>query len=115
MKITFYGDYSSPMNYAENLYINGELLQGELVIPEGTETIRDCAFLGCIALTSVTIPDGVTRIGRSTFYFCGKLSTIDYQGTMAQWRAIKKHDDWDVYTGDYTVYCTDGKIDKYDY
>ena len=33
---------------------------------------------------------------------------------MAQWRAIEKEDDWDVDTGDYTVYCTDGTIDKYD-
>lgn len=65
--IEFDGPYSNPRNYADNLYINGELLQGELVIPEGTEKIGYDAFLGCTGLTSIVIPDSVTSIGDYAF------------------------------------------------
>ena len=34
------------------------------------------AFQACIALTSITIPDGVTSIGAQTFYQCWKLESI---------------------------------------
>ena len=44
LEVSLSCDKGGPMCCAKNLYINGELLQGELVIPEGTETIRDCAF-----------------------------------------------------------------------
>ena len=67
---------NSPMEYAENLYINGELLQGEIVIPEGTEKIGAYAFRGCSGLTSITIPDSVTSIGRSAFSGCSGLTSV---------------------------------------
>ena len=131
-----FGDYyyyANPMYYADNLYINGELLQGDIVIPEGTEkigadafyncdaltsvTILDSvtsiggsAFSGCSGLTSVTIPDSVTSIGEWAFYGCSGLTTINFQGTKAQWRAIEKGNGWDSSTGEYTVICTDGTI-----
>ena len=61
--IEFDGSYANPMEYADNLYINGELLQGDIVIPDGTEKIGAYAFDGCSGLTSITIPDSVTSIG----------------------------------------------------
>ena len=133
-----FGNYSAnPMHDADNLYINGELLQGEIVIPEGTEKIGDYVFLRCSGLTSVTIPDSVTRIGNYAFYGCYgltsitipdsvisigglafrsciSLTTINFQGTMAQWQAIRKDGNWDFLIDDYTVYCTDGTISKAD-
>ena len=69
-----FGD--SPMYYADNLYINGELLQGVIVIPDGTEKIGAYAFCNCSGMTSVTIPDGVTSIGDYAFYGCSGLTSI---------------------------------------
>ncbi len=66
----------SPMEYAENLYINGELLQGDIVIPEGTEKIGAYAFCNCSGMTSVTIPDGVTSIGDYAFDGCSGLTSV---------------------------------------
>ena len=69
-----FGD--SPMYYADNLYINGELLQGVIVIPDGTEKIGAYAFCNCSGMTSVTIPDGVTSIGDYAFYGCSGLTSV---------------------------------------
>ena len=74
--IEFGGYNSNPMEYADNRYINGQLLQGDIVIPEGTAKIGDYAFYNCSSLTSVTIPDGVTSIGYGAFYNCSGLTSI---------------------------------------
>ena len=73
---TLEGYKANPMSEAENLYINGELLQGELVIPEGTQKIGDYAFSGCSGLTSIVIPDSVTSIGEEAFCGCDGLTSI---------------------------------------
>ena len=104
----------NPMFYAENLYINGELLQGDIVIPDGTAKIGDSSFYMCGGLTSITIPDSVTSIGEIAFFNCIDLTTINFQGTKAQWRAIEKASSWDSTTGAFTVICTDGTISKAD-
>ena len=75
-EIDFGTNYSNPMAYADNLYINGKLLQGEIIIPEGTEKIGDNAFYNCSGLTSITIPDSVTSIGNSAFEGCSGLTSI---------------------------------------
>ena len=100
LEIEFGDYYANPMYYADNLYINGELLQGDIVVPEGTEKIGAYAFYNCDALTSVTIPDSVTSIGEDAFNYG---TTIYFQGTIAQWQAIGGETS-------YTVICTDGYI-----
>ena len=135
LEIEFGRTYANPMYYADNLYINGKPLQGDVVIPDGTEKIGDYAFYncsgltsvtipdsvtsigyrafsGCSGLTSITIPDSVTSIGYEAFRGCLDLRTINFQGTMTQWQAIEKNDSWDSVTGAYTVHCTDGTISK---
>ena len=74
--ISFYDNTSNPMYSAENLYIDGELLQGELIIPDGVTSIGSYAFYNCTGLTSVTIPDSVISIGHSAFYNCTGLTSI---------------------------------------
>ena len=72
-----FGSYSSnPLYYAGNLYLNGEPVAGDLVIPDGVTSIGDYAFYGCDALTSITIPGSVTYIGRSAFSGCTSLTSV---------------------------------------
>ena len=160
MNIEFVAYRAHPMCNADNLYIAGELLEGDIVIPDGETKINDytfyrcrgltsviigngvtsigddafyrCsgltsviigngvtsigddAFYRCSGLTSVTIPDSVMSIGHTAFEDCSGLTSITFQGTMQQWKDISKGYDWNNNTGDYTVTCTDGVLNKND-
>lgn len=97
--------------------IGGSAFQGcngltSITLPNSVTSIGGSAFDGCEGLTSITIPDSVTTIGRFAFNDCNKLTNIQFNGTKAQWKKIKKDYDWDNITG-YTIQCTDGKINKY--
>ena len=73
--IDFNSTASQPLNYADNLYLNGQLVT-ELVIPDGVTSIGDYAFYWCGSLTSITIPDSITSIGYETFSGCSGLTSI---------------------------------------
>ncbi len=84
----------------------------EVSLKKGTKGIACGAFAGQTKLESITIPDSVTNIGDSVFSACSSLTSIHFDGTIEQWNAIEKSTNWNVATGDYTVYCTDGEIPK---
>lgn len=84
-----------------------------VVIPDGVTIIRTDAFCFCCSLEVVTIPVSVTKIEFEALYCCESLTSINYNGTKAQWKAIEKDDWWDRGgTENYTVYCTDGIVNK---
>ena len=75
--ITFGDSSANPVYYADNLYIDGKLVEGELVIPDSVTTIPECAFR-CQAITSVVIPDSVTTIGTDAFRDCTSLTSVTF-------------------------------------
>ena len=81
-----------------------------VTIGNGVTSIGDWAFSDCRKLTNITIPDGVTSIGAYAFDGCSGLTRIDFNGTKAQWEAIRKGSNWNRNTGSFTIYCTDGTI-----
>ena len=113
--------YNNESNWDNGvLYIGKHLINaktsisGAYTVDNGTKTIADYAFYYCTGLTGITIPDSVTSIGDGAFYNCTGLTTINFQGTKAEWKSIEKVEGWNSDTGDYTVHCTDGDIDKVD-
>lgn len=83
------------------LYIDGEKIEGDLIIPEGVTNIGASAFNGCKGLTSITIPDSVTNIGYRAFLntawynnqsdglvYAGKV-VYEYKGKLAGNESIK--------------------------
>lgn len=97
---------SNPLEYAHNLYLNGELVE-DAVIPSDVTSIKDYAFQGasfksisipdsvtsigiyafsnCDGLTNVVVPDSVTTIGEGAFFGCSNLEsmTIPFVGDKA--------------------------------
>ncbi len=96
-------NYSSeggwPLTYAENLYLNGELVT-ELVIPDSITSIAYKAFANCKSIVNITIPESVTSIGYDAFngttwynnqpdgfVYAGKV-LYKYKGTMPSGTSI---------------------------
>lgn len=109
----------------------------ELVVPEGVVKIGWNAFSGCASLVSVTIPEGVTeiyeyafswcksltkvmlsesvtKIDESAFTNCKSLAEIRFSGTVAQWEAVEKDDDWNYGVPATAVHCADGDARLYE-
>ena len=82
----------------------------QIVIPEGVESIGRDAFSGCTNLSYVQIPVSIQMIDWA-FGECEQLKTIDYSGTVAQWRAIRKGTGIGDTTSHFVVYCTDGEVE----
>lgn len=72
-KIEFCSDYSNPLTWAGNLYLNGELV-ADIVIPESITTIPDYVFCGWNGSTTLTIPNTITSIGLRAFSGCTNLT-----------------------------------------
>jgi hypothetical protein len=83
-----------------------------ITVPEGVEKIQTFSFSGCTALYEIIIPASVTRIEFRTFESCSALISIEFGGKTSDWNAIKKSPMWDLGTGDYTVYCSNGELGK---
>ncbi len=74
-------------------------------------SIGQAAFSNCVALESITIGGDVTQLV-DVFAYCTALTSINFNGTIAQWNSIEKGGDWNINTGAYTIFCTDGRISK---
>ena len=83
-----------------------------ITIPDSITVIDNWAFRSCECLTSVTIGNNVTSIGEGVFNNCSSLKSINYTGTVEEWNAISKGNYWNLSTGAYSIYCTDGEITK---
>lgn len=66
---------SNPLRYAENLYLNENLITA-LVIPDEITKILPYTFNGYSSLISVTIHDDVTTIGGDAFSGCSSLKNV---------------------------------------
>ena len=84
----------------------------EITVPQGTTVIAGYAMSGLTEITTVNLPNSIQKIDWGAFQGCSALVTINYDGTMAKWYSVSKNWYWDYGTGSYTVYCTDGQIQK---
>ena len=86
--------------------------RNSVTILNSIQSIGDYAFIYCNGLTYVVIGKSVESIGDQAFYSCTSLTSIIFEGTIEQWNAILKGEDWDGNTGNYIIYCADGQVAK---
>ena len=81
--LEFANTYSNPFSYANDLYVNGELLE-TLVVPEGITEIKYSAFAGCDSITAIDFSSNTTliTISNSAFKDCSSLETITIPNTV---------------------------------
>jgi hypothetical protein len=73
-------------------------------IPANVEVINLHCFEGCENLTFVKIDNPDISIHETAFDHCGKLRSIDFSGTVLDWR------EKDIILYDAVVTCTDGCV-----
>ena len=73
------------------LYIDGNKLEGNVVIPDEVDAIPSYAFANRNGITSITIPDSVTSIDYHAFEDCNGLTAV-YITDIAAWCGIEFDD-----------------------
>ncbi|MCH5161533.1 MAG: leucine-rich repeat domain-containing protein [Clostridiales bacterium] len=86
----FAGEDSNPSYVLGSLYLNGQPIQGDLVIPDGVVRVSDYAFCGLDEITSVKLPSSIKFIGRDAFYGTS-VTRIDVE-TLKDWFGISFSD-----------------------
>jgi hypothetical protein len=82
-----------------------------LTLPEGVTAVEDGLVSGGYWCTvTLTLPKSVTYIGAGIFAGWRTTATVTYHGTVAEWRALEKHADWNSEMYPITVTCTDGQV-----
>ena len=74
-----YNATSNPLTYANHLFVGDKENNTEvtdLVVPDGVEEIKSLAFYGFTAMTSLTLPSTVTKLGYYAFYACSGLTEV---------------------------------------
>lgn len=66
---------------SKELYLNGKELT-EFIIPDSITCIGDCMFRKCHKLTSISIPDGIISVAKSSFFGCDSLKYNEYNNAL---------------------------------
>lgn len=81
-----------------------------LDIPNSVLNLRPEAFINCSYLETISISGLISEIPESIFKNCVSLETIEFKGTIAQWNALEKGENWNQDTPASLIHCSDGEI-----
>ena len=132
--IDFPDVYATPLVYASELYLGGELIV-DLVIPLGvkvihpyafyncqsiknvtlsktTTTVSTYAFMNCTALDTFFFASSIQRIEKEAFKGCMRIDHFEYEGNMKSWRKLDKEEGWSSGSLYSYIQCQDGRPSK---
>ncbi|MCR5348150.1 MAG: leucine-rich repeat domain-containing protein, partial [Bacilli bacterium] len=82
----------------------------EAVLPEGLETIEENVFSGCKSLSKLVFPSTIRSIGTWIAYGAVDLTEATYRGSVEEWEAMEKDDEWHYRTSCAVVHCQNGDV-----
>ena len=72
-----FADYrATPMQYAKNIWLDGQKIVS-VTVPEGITEVKAYTFCGFKDLSEVTLPKSLTTIGEDAFNECSNLTSIN--------------------------------------
>ena len=82
----------------------------------GGKVISDRMFVRCTKLKNLTLTRNVKEIVGGCFNYCESLNQITYEGSLADWNAVKKNTNWDSRAVDIEsplakIQCLDGYME----
>ena len=114
----YWGDEDNPRRVLLWLYYryfnDSSVTVTETTIDEGCEIIGDRAGLADsytpVNIETINLPRTLKTIGAKAFYCFSNLENLNYNGTMEEWEAIAKYEDWYAQTALTVVHCLDGDV-----
>ena len=94
--------FGTPM--VSHTYKNG---RGVMVFENYVQHIGPFSFEGNSKLNTIILPSKITSVYLSG---CSSLTSITFEGTMEEWRAIQKNQQCDLDSAITTIHCVDGDI-----
>lgn len=80
------------------------------ILPDTVITISSNASSDNATIASLVIPTSVTTIGKYAFARSSSLSNITFKGTIEEWAAITKEENWNSNIPATVVHCSDGDV-----
>lgn len=113
----FYSSHITSIELPDNIrYIGAHSFANSslhaIKINDGCQTIDTSAFIRCVFLRDVSLPNSLQSIGRGAFGNCPNLENIEYRGTTHEWSRIYLSPMWISFAGGkvLTVRCIDGEV-----
>lgn len=106
LSIEFSDCTSNPCYSGGVLHLGGVPVKN-INIPQGIESIHDCAFAGCSFLTNISIPSSVKNIGDYAFYNCN-VKNFTFRGTINEWHKVKVSPNSFYHVTNNQINCLDG-------
>ena len=101
--ISFSNEYSNPLYYAHNLYINNVLVTTtsfNLTTTPSVTIIKPYAFIRCTGLQSVIIPSTVSSIGNYAFEGCNALTSVTIRSNTVASASYTSYNNFKTIFGD---------------
>ncbi len=79
LNVSFTNSASNPFagnDNPHNLFVNGTIIEGDIIVPDGTTQIPSYAFFNCKNITSIALPNSVTNISDYAFRNCSGLINV---------------------------------------
>ena len=84
--IDFADEFSNPLYFSGNLYLNDVLLE-EVYIPDDISTIKSYCFSNS-NVKKVYFHAGLKKIEEDAFYLCGNIEEVYFEGSLDEWNGV---------------------------